>query len=187
MVPDGGRRPPALYRSLLGERFDVLPARVRELHDLTEPAVWVGRTDVERGRSWGANALAAMFCLPPHGKDQPLRVTFTPGNGREAWTRKFGKRTFRSVRFERKGMLAERIGASCLVCAPEASADGLALRLQDVRVLGIPLPSWLHARVRTFESEQDGRYRFEAEAQLPLLGLLVRYTAWLERDGAASA
>ena len=31
----------SLYRRLLGERFDVLPARVRELHDLEEPAVWV--------------------------------------------------------------------------------------------------------------------------------------------------
>jgi hypothetical protein len=52
-----------------------------------------------------------------------------------------------------------------------------------VRFLGVPLPRRLHPRVRTLESERDGRYRFEVEAHLPLLGLLVRYTGWLEREG----
>jgi hypothetical protein len=35
--------------------------------------------------------------------------------------------------------------------------------------------------VRTFEREQGGRYHFEVEAKLPLFGLLVRYSGWLER------
>jgi hypothetical protein len=186
-VPDSGRGHPALYRSLLGERFDMLPARVRELHDLTEPAVWIGRADVERGRSWVARVLATLFSLPPDGKDQPLRVSFVPGNGQEQWTREFGARTFRSVQFESSGLLSERIGMSCLISALEASPDGLALRLQGMRVLGISLPRALHLRVRTFESEQDGRYRFEAEAHLPVVGLLVRYAGWLERATAPSA
>ena len=165
----------------------MLPARVRELHDLTEPAVWIGRADVERGRSWVARVLATLFSLPPDGKDQPLRVSFVPGNGQEQWTREFGARTFRSVQFESSGLLSERIGMSCLISALEASPDGLALRLQGMRVLGISLPRALHPRVRTFESEQDGRYRFEAEAHLPAVGLLVRYAGWLGRAAAPSA
>jgi hypothetical protein len=176
----------ALYRSLLGDRFDLLPTRVRELHDLTEPAVWIGRADVERGRSWFARALASIFSLPPHGKEQPLSVSFVPADGKEVWTRRFGARTFRSLQFASNALLVERIGVSCLVSALEASADGLALRLQDVRVLGMPLPRMLHPRVRTFESEQDGRYRFEAEAHLPLVGLVMRYAGWLERDASPS-
>ncbi len=37
--------------------------------------------------------------------------------------------------------------------------------------------------MRTNESERDGRYHFEVEAQLPLgLGLLVKYEGWLEKD-----
>jgi hypothetical protein len=186
-VPDSVRRPPALYRTLLGDRFELLPARVRELHDLTEATDWIGRADVERGRSWFARALAALFSLPPHGCDQPLSVSFTPDNGREVWMRRFGARTFRSVQFEWNGLLAERIGMSCLMSALQASPEGLGLRLEKVRVLGMPLPRSLHPRVRTFESEQDGRYRFEAEAHLPLIGLLVRYTGWLERVGSPSA
>jgi hypothetical protein len=180
-VPDSGRRSVALYRSLLGARFDALPYCVRELHDLTEPAVWIGRADVERGRSWLARTVADLLSLPPDGKDQPLGVSFVPVDGREEWTRWFGTRTFASVQFERHGLLAERIGATTLLSVPEASEEGLGLKLHGVRVLGIPLPRMLHPRVRTFESEQDGLYRFEAEAHLPRVGLLVRYTGWLER------
>ena len=186
-MPDSGRRSEALYRSLLGKRFDVLPARVRELHDLMQPTVWAGRADVARGSSWIARALAALFSLPPDGKDQRLHVSFLPGNGREVWTREFGAHTFRSVQFERDGLLAERIGACCLMSALEASPDGLAMQLEDVRIFGFSLPRLLHPSVRTFESEQDGRYRFEAEAHLPLVGLLVRYAGWLERAESPSA
>jgi hypothetical protein len=39
----------------------------------------------------------------------------------------------------------------------------------------------LHPAVRTLESERDSRYRFEVEATLPLMGLLVRYSGWLEK------
>jgi hypothetical protein len=179
-VPRSEQRPPPLYRSLLGDRFELLPERVRELHDLTEQTVWVGRADVERGRSWVARTVADLLSLPPDGKDQSLGISFMPDNGREEWTRWFGTRTFGSVQFERDGLLAERIGATCLLSAPEASEEGLAMRLHGVRVFGIPLPRFLHPRVRTFEREQDGVYQFEAEAHLPLVGLLVRYTGWLE-------
>ena len=83
---------------------------------------------------------------------------------------------------------ASEIGTSCLVFALDASAEGLALRLLDVLVLGIPMPRMLHPRVRTFESERDGRYRFEARRTCRLVGLLVRYAGWLERaDVPASA
>ena len=178
---DGGQPEGVLYRRLLGVRFDALPARVRELHDVTGTAVWVGRADVERGASLASRLLAALFSLPPDGKDQPLRVTFEPHSGREIWTRAFGARQFRSVQFEKHGLLRERVGPSCLVFALDASADGLALRLLDVLVLGIPLPRMLHPCVRTMESEKDGRYRFEVSSHLPLGGLLVRYAGWLDR------
>ena len=149
--------------------------------------MWIGRADVERGRSCALPAsLAALFSLPPDGKDQPLRVSFVPGNGQEAWTREFGAREFRSIQFESDGLLVERIGVELPgVRAGSVSPKGWRCGCTDVRVLGIPLPRMLHPRVRTFESEQDGRYRFEAEAHLPLVGLLVRYAGWLERAEVA--
>jgi hypothetical protein len=186
-VRNGEQRAEALYRRLLGARFEALPARVRELHDLTGSAVWAGRADVERGASWAGRLLAALFSLPPDGKDQPLRVMFEPHGGREIWTRAFGAREFRSVQFEKHGLLRERVGPSCLVFALDASAEGLALRLLDVLVLGIPMPRMLHPCVRTIESERDGLYRFEVSSHLPLGGLLVRYAGWLERADVPSS
>lgn len=169
-----------LYRRVLGPRFDALPARVRELHDLQGPSVWVGAANVERGRSLVSRLAALVSGLPPEGRDQPLRVTFEPVGMSENWARQFGSAPFRSVQYERGGFLRERVGPTTFVFTALASAEALALRLDGFRVLGVPLPRLLHPVVRTFECERDGRYHFEVEARLPLFGLLVRYSGWLE-------
>ena len=172
---------PPLYRRLLGAAFDTLPARVRELHDLAGVSVWQGRAKVERGRFVVARIAATLSSLPPEGDDQPLRVTFAAVGDKEIWARQFGKALFRSVQYERNGQLRERVAITTFVFTAVASADGLALRLDGFRLLGLPMPRLVHPAVRTFESERDGRYHFEAEAHLPRVGLLVRYTGWLEQ------
>jgi hypothetical protein len=169
-----------LYRRLLGARFEHLPARVRELHDVTGTHAWTGRADVERGRSLPGRMVATLFGLPPAGRDQALEVIFMPDGGTEIWTRRFGNSVFRSVQYERRGLLRERVGPSTFVFALDTSADGMALKLQGVRFLGVPLPRFMSPSVCTFESERDGRYHFEVEASLPLLGRIVRYAGWLE-------
>ena len=126
--------------------------------------------------------VATLFGLPPAGRDQALRVTFQVDGDREIWSRTFGNAVFRSVQYERGGLLRERVGPSTFVFALDTSADGMALKLHGVRFLGVPLPRFLAPSVRTFESERDGRYHFEVEASLPLLGRIVRYAGWLERQ-----
>ena len=170
-----------LYRRLLGAAFDTLPARVRELHDLAGVSVWQGRAKVERGRSLVARIAATLSSLPPEGDDQPLRVTFAAVGDKEIWARQFGKALFRSVQYERGGLLRERVAVSTFVFAATATANGLSLRLDGFRLLGVPMPPMLHPAVDTFESERDGRYQFEVEAHLPLFGLLIRYSGWLEQ------
>jgi hypothetical protein len=169
-----------LYRRVLGVGFDELPARVRELHDLDGVRVWTGRASVERGKSLPSRLAGVLAGLPPAGPDQPLSVTFEPVGTSEVWLRQFGSARFPSVQHERGGFLRERVGPTTFVFTALASAEGLALRLDGFRVLGVPLPRLLHPMVRTFECERDGRYHFEVEARLPLFGLLVRYCGWLE-------
>lgn len=171
-----------LYRRLLRERFEALPPRVRELHDVASASSWSGRADVERGASLASRVVATLFGLPPAGRDQALRVTFQVDGDREIWSREFGDAVFRSVQYERGGLLRERVGPSTFVFALDTSAEGMALQLRGVRFLGVPLPRFLAPSVRTFESERDGRYRFEVEASLPLLGRIVRYAGWLEKN-----
>jgi hypothetical protein len=179
---------PPLYRRLLAQRYDILPGRVRELHDLATTSVWQGRADVERGRSWPSRIAAAITGLPPEGRDQPLRVTFSPSPAGEIWRREFGSAVFRSVQFARNDRLCERVGPVTFEFALVASAEGLALDLKGLRALGAPMPSVVHPSIVTFENEQDGRYRFRVESQLPLFGLLVRYSGWLEQvsDGVSA-
>jgi len=171
-----------LYRCVLGSRFDVLPARVRELHDLDGLRVWKGRATVERGRSLPCRIAAALAGLPPEGSDQALSVSFEPVGTSEIWRRQFGSTLFQSVQNERGGFLRERVGPTTFVFTAVASAEGLALRLDGFRVLGVPLPRFLHPVVRTLECERDGRYHFEVEAHLPVFDLLVRYAGWLEPE-----
>jgi hypothetical protein len=169
-----------LYRRLLGAGFDRLPQPVRELHDFTGVSIWDGRADVERGRSLAARIAATLTSLPPEGDDQPLRVTFHAVGEREIWGRQFD-RPCSGRQYASGGLLYERVGPTTFVFTPLASEEGLALRLDGFRVLGVPLPRALHPVVRTFEREQGGRYHFEVEAHLPLFGLLIRYAGWLER------
>jgi hypothetical protein len=173
-----------LYRRLLGERFEALPLRVRELHDVAGASVWAGRADVERGQSPASRLVATLFGLPPAGRDQALRVTFEPVDGREIWSRAFGNAVFRSIQYERGGLLRERVGPSTFIFALDTSPEGMALKLLGVRFLGIPLPRPLAPSVCTFEREREGRYHFEVEASLPVLGRIVRYEGWLERPRA---
>ena len=171
----------ALYRRLLGGRFEELPAQVQALHDVTAPCTWVGRADVERGDNIASRRLATMFGLPPAGRDLPLSVTFTPRGEAEIWTRTFGSKTFASTQFAAHCELRERVGPVLLHMTLQPDATGLSLALVAGRLFGVPLPRWLLPRIRTRESERDDRYRFEVEAVMPVLGRLVRYDGWLER------
>jgi saccharopine dehydrogenase-like NADP-dependent oxidoreductase len=175
-----------LYRRVLGKRFAALPPVVRALHDVETTSVWSGRADVERGSSVIAKLLATLFSLPPDGRDQPLRVSFTQQDISEIWTRVFGVKTFRSVQSEGAGELVERVGPVRFTFALETSDAAMHLRLRRLHVFGLPIPRLFHPRVETREWQDGARYRFDVASHLPGVGLLVHYTGWLEPDAAAT-
>lgn len=170
-----------VYRQVLGPNFDVLPARVRELHDLSAPSLWRGRADVTRGTSLMARAIATVFRLPPEGRDQPIEVRFTPHSTHEVWQRIFPSGTFESRQSPNGRDIHESVGPVTLILHPTATAEGMTLAMLGVRCLGIPLPQFLVPNIATREFEQNGRYHFDVSATLPIFGPLVRYAGWLER------
>jgi Domain of unknown function (DUF4166) len=175
-------QPSPLYRRVLGgAAFERLPAPVRALHSVTQTTTWVGTADVSRGTSPASRLIVTVFGLPPAGNNQPLAVTFTPDvRGAETWDRAFGARRFVSVQSDAGGgVIAERVGLVTLYLRPIADAATLRLRLERVTVLGLSLPQRLLPHVATSETAVDGRYHFDVEARLPLVGLLVRYTGSL--------
>lgn len=182
-----------LYRRLLASRYDDLPGAVQRLHDVRGPRQWRGEATVGRGASLVARTLGAILSLPPAtaaGATCAVVVTFTPdAAGGETWSRAFfanqgSRRPFVSYQRSDNEHLIERVGFTRFAFLPHADATGLRLKLERFYVFGLPMPAWLQPRVRTMEHEQDDRYHFDVEADLPLgLGPLVRYRGWLMPEG----
>ncbi|MFM9942266.1 MAG: DUF4166 domain-containing protein [Hyphomicrobiaceae bacterium] len=173
-----------LYRRLLGAEFDALPAKVRELHDVQGQVTWSGRAEVQRGTSLLARIIGTIAGLPPSSPGLPLEVVFTPDATGEHWRRTFGRHVFQTHQRLGNGVILERIGPSTAALKPKVGPAGLSLTVAGLSVLGVPVPRSLLAEMTTLEHEVDGRYAFEVEAHLPLIGLLVRYKGWLERVAA---
>ncbi len=183
--------PPATQRSLfarvLGDAaFSTLPHSVQALHRARGTRAYTGQAEVQAGRAWLARLCAWATALPPSAACVPVRVEITSNHDTERWDRRFGQHRMPS-RFVADGnLLLERIGLVAFGFALTVADGELIWSVRRVRVLGLPLPVRWFRGVRAREFEADGRYRFEVEATLPLVGLLVRYRGWLDVPAAAS-
>ena len=136
------------------------------------------------GARWPSRMAATLSRLPPAGTDQPLRVTFDADGGTEIWTRTVRQRRFplgaiRARRPAARARRAQHVRVRARRVAGRAGAR-TARRARARRAAA----ALLHPAVRTFESERDGRYHFEVEARLPLLGMLVRYEGMAGEGGS---
>jgi hypothetical protein len=57
--------------------------------------------------------------------------------------------------------------------------EKLSLVLRRWSIFGLPLPMRLCPRSTSFETGDNGRFRFHVEISHPLTGLIVRYRGWL--------
>jgi hypothetical protein len=172
-----------LFARLLGDAWQKLPPAVRQMHTLSSERLTEGRCTVERGARIPSNWVASMFGFPKAADDLPVSVRFKCENGRERWTRKFGEEIFSSTLRAGRGtserLLCERVGLFDFAQALVVEGDRLRLVLRRWSIFGIPLPSWLAPRSNSYETEQDGRFRFHVEISHPWTGLIVRYRGWL--------
>ena len=171
----------SLFQSLLGARFYALPPAVRALHAATGRGLHLGEVEVERGDSLLARLCAAFAGLPPAMQAAPIAVEIHADPRGETWQRRFGARdTMRSRLRAHAGRLVEWRGPLRFRFALPVFDQALHWRVDGVRVFGVlPLPAGWFDGVRCRESEHDGRYAFEVDAVLPLVGRVVRYRGWL--------
>jgi hypothetical protein len=169
-----------LFARLLGNKFDRLPPRVRALHACETTHAYVGRVDVNRGSGLLSRCMAAAARLPARMADRELCVTIEPTARGERWTRRFADHAMPSRLWESRGLLCERLGLAMFGFRLDVRDGELTWRVERVRALGISLPARLFQGVVAREFEQDGRYRFDVRAELPLVGLLVHYRGWLD-------
>jgi hypothetical protein len=160
-----------LYARLLGEAFTRLPAAIRAMHDVTGEMRARGRAEVKRGKGPIANIVATLFGFPKAAADVEVEVRFTPIARGEKWTRRFGANIFSSRqtegrdRYER--LVVESFGPLNFAMAIVTEDNQLKLVLRHWDILGLPLPMELCPRSDSFESEEDGRFRFTSISACP--------------------
>ncbi|WP_428630851.1 DUF4166 domain-containing protein [Sphingopyxis sp.] len=173
-----------LYRRILGQAFYALPPRVRELHARADDRRWSGHAEVRRGRGVLARIAAAIIGFPKAAAAVPVTVEFTQEKGGERWTRNFGGRRFSSLQSAGTGrndyLVVERFGAAAFAMAIVVEGDRLTLVPRRWSLLGIPMPGWLMPTGPSFETDVDGKFQFNVEIAMPLIGLIVAYKGVLE-------
>jgi len=172
-----------LFQCLLGDAWHSVSDAVRRLHTFSSERRMEGRCVVERGPGLLSNWTASLFRFPAAAEDLPVSVQFRTEKGEERWTRQFGRRIFASSlrigRGRSERLLCERIGWFEFAQALVVDGDRLRLVLRRWTLFGIPLPMWLAPNSNSYETEQDGRFRFHVEISHSFLGLIVRYQGWL--------
>jgi hypothetical protein len=176
-----------LYRRLLGDAYETLPAPLQAMHDLTGRMEAEGIATVTRGASPLARLTAAIVGFPHAGANVPVRVDFTRERarerGRERWTRTFAGRSFDSTQEAGSGrnewLVCERFGPVCIAMALVLDGARLRLVMRRWSLFGVPLPLWLAPRGNAYEHAADGRFNFHVEISHPFTGLIVGYRGWL--------
>jgi Domain of unknown function (DUF4166)/Saccharopine dehydrogenase NADP binding domain len=172
-----------LYRRLLGEAYDRMPAALRAMHDLNTGMAAQGAATVTRGEGLLARLAAALVGFPRAGEDVPVRVDFRHENGTERWTRSFAGRSFHSTQGEGRGraerLLCERFGPLCVGLALVVDQDRLRLIVRRWSLCGILMPHRLAPDCNSYEYAENGRFRFHVEIGHPFTGAIVAYRGWL--------
>jgi hypothetical protein len=174
MMPLGTDDRAPLYRRVLGEAWDSLPAPLQTMHDVQSERTADGVAVVERGSGLLARLVGFVIGLPPAGTDIPITVSFRARHGREYWQRNFAGQAFSSVqeqgreRFER--LLCERFGPLNLVMALVCERGRIRLVVRRWSVCGIPLPRVLAPRGDSYEFVEAGLFTFMWRSTTPSPG-----------------
>ena len=169
-----------LFPRLIGPAFEALPDPLRAIHQRRGHSAYSGTCRVERGRGLISRICGMVARLPRAADSLPIRVDIEADEEGETWRRFFGGHAMCSRLAARDGLLEERLGPATLCFALEAARGTIAWRLAAVRILGVPMPLAWFSGVNASESLEGARYRFDVEAHLPVVGLLVSYSGTLE-------
>jgi hypothetical protein len=169
-----------LYKRILGEAWDRLPAPLAELHNvLSEERQAEGMARVETGKNVFARLLATLYGFPHTGEHVPVKVSFQRKDNGEVWQRDFDGRTFSTFQSEGQGyadkLLVERFGPVTFWTALVWKGGELHLVTRRWSVFGIPLPLALAPNSSVYESADGNDFCFHVEVKHWLMGLIVRY------------
>ena len=176
----------SLHRRVLAEGFESLPEAIKRIHGQEGPRHLTGRVDVQCNQTLAGRFLLSLLRLPRPGEDLEARILLEPSGQGERWHRRFGADSFSSRVVPDKrtpGRIVETMGGVSAVIALQTIPDGLRWEVASLTFLGVPLPRAVAPTTRATERQVGGRYHFEVSIRLPLLGPLISYRGWLQREG----
>lgn len=180
MSGDAGR---TLYAQLLGESLDRLPPPLRDIHNHRLRKRYAGLCRVNCGDGWIAAVIGWVAGLPRARAQMPVKILIERANVCETWTRWFGTHRMRSTLSAHQGLLEERLGPMTMAFALVVEGERIDWVVKRVRALFLPLPVAWFAGCTATEVIKDGRYHFDARAEVAGIGLIVHYQGWLVEDG----
>lgn len=174
----------AIHARAIGPAFDALPEPIRALHETPGRSLWRGEAVTEGASGPLAGLIAAMVGFPRAQATCAAEVAIEADGDRSIWRRRIGGHAFASIlsRPRAGGRVRERFGPLCMELSLTPEAGRLVYRVEGWRLGPIPLPRALGPSTRAHEEvDAEGRFVFDVEISLPLLGRLVRYRGWLVR------
>jgi hypothetical protein len=176
----------SVYRRVLGARFDSLDPAVQRLHSLQGQHRLDGRCTIIGAQSRLGRVIARLVGLPHAAEQTAFLFEIDAGSTVETWTRHFPRRSMRSrLHAGDHDDLIERLGIVRLQFSLAVASGALTMRLDTVRIAGIPWPrAWLPT-VWAREHGDGDHFHFDVGARLGRLGLLVAYRGHLDLSGAA--
>lgn len=169
-----------LYRRVMGEDFDRLPAAIRAMHEVAGELNATGEARIERGRNPIGRLIAWLSSFPAAGTRISLHVRMSEDDGVETWTRTFDGHRMRSELSARGDRLVERFGPYRFGFVLRAAPDALEMDLDRWWCGPLPLPRALAPKSPAREYVEGRRFHFDVPIALPLIGTVVRYRGWLD-------
>lgn len=179
-----------LYRRLLGDDYDRLPQPIRSMHDIGQRLEAHGVADIRRGNNPISRLIASILRFPAEGRGVPVHIALERDGEREIWRRDFAGSKLTTIQEpgtgRADGLLVERFGPIAFLIRLVATGDELRLEPVTARFLGCPLPRWLLPIANAYEQTVGGRFVFDVDIALPVLGPLIHYRGHLAPGESAS-
>ncbi|MGQ2989451.1 MAG: DUF4166 domain-containing protein [Brevundimonas sp.] len=172
----------ALFARAIGPDFDALPDPIRALHESLGLSQWRGECRCDGPASPLAGLVGRIIGFPGRSGTEPVEVSIDADGRRSIWRRHIGPARFQSVLSNPRagGRMTERFGLVSVELGLHRQADRLVYDVLGWRLGPIPLPRALAPRTTTHEAiDAQGRFTFDVEIGLPLLGRIVHYRGWL--------
>jgi len=174
----------SMFARAIGPAFDTLPASIRALHETPGKSMWRGEAMTEGASGPLAALVAGIVGFPKAQAACPAEVAIEVDGDRSIWRRRIGGHSFASVlSHPRAGRrVSERFGPLSMDLTLTPEGDRLVYRVEGWRLGRVELPRSLGPSTRAREEvDAEGRFVFDVEISVPLIGRLVRYRGWLAR------